>query len=432
MIATPGTKYLDLPARRMWQREAFDLNKMNRFQVLLCHRGAGKTFGIADFMTRMAMTNRDIHLVYAAPVFKLILRSFWQHMLKITRSMPDVNPNRQDMAFHFGLTNSTIWCISLSDVESQRGIHPAILCCDESQDIDTDDFKSVLFPTLHNAYLANPEHGRLIVSGTAKYSDNLLADAHVWANDGSQPLWSEQVWSIYDTKLYTNEYIDTVLKPTLTEQEFNQEFLCQFEFSDDLLVYRNYSEVVNLRQDIPIPPDATLHIGLDFNVSPMSAEIGIAYKDGLYVFDEIAINNSNTEQMAVEILNRYPNRKILIHPDQSGRSRKTSSVTDTDFTILRKFKLNIFERPGGNLPVLEGVRNVNMMLKNAAGQTSLYVHPRCKILRRGLKTLRYKEGTSIVDEKNYAEHATACLRYLCNYFAPYVGRRQATTTGFRL
>ena len=89
------------------------------------------------------------------------------------------------------------------------------------------------------------------------------------------------------------------------------------------LVYKSFS-VENYAADIE-DAGGPLMVGMDFNVSPMTCVIGQRVVDQLHLFDEISVNDSNTEEMAREIRERYPDRPITVYPDPSGNSRKTSA-----------------------------------------------------------------------------------------------------------
>ena len=90
-----------------------------------------------------------------------------------------------------------------------------------------------------------------------------------------------------------------------------------------------------------------LYVGMDFNVDPMCAVIGVKAVDELHILDEIEIRNSGTEEMAQEVLARIEtaewvderqNRTTIVCPDPSGNARKTSApVGQTDFTILKRY-----------------------------------------------------------------------------------------------
>ena len=80
-----------------------------------------------------------------------------------------------------------------------------------------------------------------------------------------------------------------------------------------------------------------LHIGMDFNVDPMSACVGQIEKDKVYFVDEVIIYGSNTDEMVQEIRDRYGTKmQIFIYPDPASRQRKTSAGGRTDLSILTK------------------------------------------------------------------------------------------------
>jgi len=79
----------------------------------------------------------------------------------------------------------------------------------------------------------------------------------------------------------------------------------------------------------------TYHIGMDFNVNPMSATVSYLENGNLYTFDEIKLMSSNTFNMVDVLKSRYPNKKLLIYPDMSGEHKHTSSSI-SDFAILIK------------------------------------------------------------------------------------------------
>ena len=144
-----------------------------------------------------------------------------------------------------------------------------------------------------------------------------------------------------------------------------------------------------------------LLVGMDFNVSPMTATISRKVVDELHLFDEVVLMDSNTEQMAREIRNRYPEpRSIIVYPDPAGNSRKTSSpVGQTDFAILRQFGFKI-DAPKAHSLVADRINNVNALCCNAQGRRRLRVNPsRCRFVVAALESMTYKPETSIPDER---------------------------------
>lgn len=91
-------------------------------------------------------------------------------------------------------------------------------------------------------------------------------------------------------------------------------------------------------QKIPLPP---LHIGMDFNIGKMAAIIHMIDGDGPIAVDEI-INVDDTETMTNIIKERYPEFKIHVYPDSSGKNRSHANIAaDTDLTLLRKAGFNV-------------------------------------------------------------------------------------------
>ena len=62
--------------------------------------------------------------------------------------------------------------------------------------------------------------------------------------------------------------------------------------------------------------------------------------DTLHQWDEIAVKNSNTDEVAMMLRERFPNRRIVCFPDPTGRARKTSAGL-TDHGILKKYGLEV-------------------------------------------------------------------------------------------
>lgn len=196
------------------------------------------------------------------------------------------------------------------------------------------------------------------------------------------------------------------------------------------LVYKSFS-TDNYAPDVDDDGASPLLIGMDFNVDPMTAVIGKRVVDQLHLFDEISLSDSNTEQMAKEIRERYPYpRKITVYPDPSGNSRKTSAPAgQTDFAILRSFDMTVLA-PKAAPPVVDRINDVNALCKSANGTLRFFVNPsRCSRIVTALENLPYKKDTSQPNESATAPdgtqmiHITDALGYLVHTEFPIVIRR---------
>lgn len=128
------------------------------------------------------------------------------------------------------------------------------------------------------------------------------------------------------------------------------------------------------------PLTAPLYIGMDFNVGRMSAVVAMkpTVTEGdnnlkqLYIMEEFA-NLADTPAMINAIHARFPHRTIIIYPDASGRSRKSTDASKSDIALLRSagFRINA---PKKNPPVRQRVLSMNTMFLNGEGERNLFIN----------------------------------------------------------
>lgn len=156
---------------------------------------------------------------------------------------------------------------------------------------------------------------------------------------------------------------------------------------------------------------AEILVGMDFNVDPMSAVIGVRVVDEFHVLDAIEVFTSNTHEMAQEIRDRYPDRHVVVCPDPAGKQRKTSAAGKTDFSILESFGFEV-RSPNAAPAVRDRVNNTNTMFHDdRTGRRRVKVHPRAKPLVTALMNQVFKEGTSI-PQKGKFDHMPDAIGYL--------------------
>ncbi len=246
---------------------------------------------------------------------------------------------------------------------------------------------------------------------------NWAKNLYDYAKSGEDENWQAWTFTTADGGNVALSEIEAA-KRELPERTFKQEYLASFETLSNR-VYSNFDRSLNVTSDLPDPIEQReLYVGIDFNVNPITAAIGIKAVDQLLILDEISIENSNTTELAQEIKRRYPNHKIRVYPDPAGRARKTSAAGGvTDFTILEQFGF-ITIAPKAHDPVADRINNVQAMLCNAAGTRRLFIHPRCKELIKGLDGMTYKKDTNLPDKSLGLDHITDALGYLVSYEFP--------------
>lgn len=206
-------------------------------------------------------------------------------------------------------------------------------------------------------------------------------------------------------------------KLIMTPEEFAQEYGAEFVNIYQGKAYHAFS-VRNMVTENPISTEAVhpmlpVIVGLDFNVNPMAWTLSQKRVDTFYVFDEIFIKNTHTEQAARVLVERliehHPHIKkvgVILCGDASGNANKTSASGKTDYDLVCMALdeagipwTNV--TPDANPPVKDRVNTVNSKLCNANNEVNLFIHERCKNLRKDFERVAWKEGATgaILDQK---------------------------------
>lgn len=210
-------------------------------------------------------------------------------------------------------------------------------------------------------------------------------------------------------------------KKTLPQKMFAQEYLASFETMTNL-VYESYDKVNNICKKQSYWGMGDIHVGMDFNVNPMTATIAVIEpnengEDTAYFFDEIVLPNSNTYEMAREIRNKYPLADVYVYPDPTGKKRQTSSVGSTDFTILEEAGFNVLA-PYAPYKTKDKINTVNTCFCNANGEHHAYIaQGTCPNLKKCIEGYTYKENGDF-DKSQGFDHITDAMAYFLNFKFP--------------
>jgi hypothetical protein len=176
-----------------------------------------------------------------------------------------------------------------------------------------------------------------------------------------------------------------------------------------------------------------IYWGTDFNVSIMAGVLGSRVGDTLHIWDELAVQQSNTDEVCTLLRQRFPDRRIIAYPDPTGSARKTSSAGKTDHDIIRRYGFQCVS-PKAPWAVKDKINATNWMIRTADGHLKLFIHPRCKHTIKALKNVTYKQGADdyVIDKTAGIEHWTDGLGYLIlGAFNPLY-QRTGKSTGIRI
>jgi len=376
----------------------------SRFRVAVTGRRFGKTYCAIRELCKAAAA-QDRECLYVAPSYRMAKGIAWEQIkdkLKQLRWLEQSNEAELTLRLRSG---SKIYLKGCEAKDALRGKGYDFICLDEYQDMDPTVWTEVLRPTLSD------RKGKALFIGTPRGIGSFSYEMYSMAQSTAD--WSSFKYTTAQGGIVTEEEIEQA-KRDLDIKTFEQEYYATFNTYSGM-VYYNFDREHTVQQlTVDVPQE--IHAGMDFNIDPFSVAIGIIKGDTLYIFDEINMKGSNTDDVCDEIKRRYPTAKINIYPDPAGRNRNTASAGRSDLTILRNAGFNVYVRHT-HTAVRDRINAVNSKLKNAKSQRTCFVSPKCTQVIKSLERMTYKEETNVV-HKDGNEHMADAVGYLIDYIWP--------------
>ena len=351
---------------------------------------------------------------YVAPTFKMAKEIAWSNLKEMLNSFNWIEDiNETTMSIRIRKTNSVISLKGADNYDALRGSGLNFLILDEFADIDKKAWFEVLRASVADTL------GDVLMCGTPKGYGNWSYEMYLKGKQDDH--WGSYQYTTVQGGMVSKEEIEQA-KQDIDIRTFRQEFEGTFENYAGS-VYYNFHPVESVI-DRQIDWEKPLHIGMDFNVDPMSACVTQIEKDKIYAVDEIIIYSSNTDEMCQEIRDRYGSKaQIFIYPDPASRQRKTSAGGRTDLSILQNagFKVKVKHK---HPSIRDRVNAVNAKLKDSKGTRHIFVSKSCKTMIKGLQRQIYKENTNIPDKEQGFDHMNDALGYLIDYIKPLTSNVQ--------
>jgi len=381
------------------------INNESRFRVLVTGRRFGKTFLAINELAKFA-SKPNQKVWYVAPTYRQAKAICWNVLKEKMIYHKWVKAiNHSDLTITLK-NNSTITLRGSDNEQSLRGVGLNFLCIDEFADVNKEAWFEVLRPTLsdtkgHALFCGSPR-------GFGNWSYELFKQGET-NND-----WASFKYTTIEGGNVDKDEVEQA-KQDLDIRTFQQEYEATFvNYSG--MIYYNFSRESNIIEKYQ-KETAILHIGLDFNVDPMSAVVCVIINEKIIVVDEIQIYSSNTQEMCDEIKNRYKNKQIVVYPDPSARQRKTSAGGFTDLSILKNAGFDVKCKNTAPL-IRDRINAVNAKLKNVNGKNSLFIVKSCKNVIKSIERQIYKEGTHVPDKDSGYDHMNDALGYLIEFNFP--------------
>lgn len=211
-------------------------NSLKRFNVLVCHRRMGKTVMVLNEIIDQALRNErhNPQYFYIAPTFGAAKRISWQYFKDFTKNIPGVEVNESELKVTIARPHKEdrilIQLLGAENPDAIRGIYADGVAIDEAGVMARDLWATVVRPALSDRL------GWAIFIGTAK-GHNLFYDLYTFACTGYWPDgekreeapedWYGAMFKASDTGIIPLSELEAA-KQTMTEAEFNQEYMCDF------------------------------------------------------------------------------------------------------------------------------------------------------------------------------------------------------------
>ena len=381
-------------------------NDRHRFKVVIAGRRFGKSYlAIRELCYNARMPDKTVwYLTSSYRAAKMIVWKPLKKQLLELKWVEKINESTLEIT----LKNGSIISLKGSDnPDSLRGASLSYCVIDEVAEVDPELFYEVIRPAL-----ADQQGGALFI-GTPKGKSNWSYDLFTNQLDYAEQ-WASWQFTTLEGGFVSASEIEAARRD-MSDRQFRQEFEATFETFEGRIAW-SFERDKNV-MIIKDPDTQVLHIGVDFNVSPITAAIFVRHNDDMLQIDEVMMHSSNTQELADEIKNRYPRSRIFAYPDPSGRARKTAAGGATDFTILQNAGFTV-KAPYRHNAVKDRINSFNARLCSSDSVRHLFIDPKCKHTIECLDKYQFKTDTQIPDKDHGWDHMFDAASYCVDFLFP--------------
>ena len=203
---------------RPLQREIH--SRLQRFNVLNCHRRFGKTVFAINEMVKQVLTceHPNARAAYIAPFRSQAKTIAWEYLQEFTRVIPGMKYNQSELRADFpNGARITLW--GADNYNSLRGIYLDFAVIDEVAQIAPSLWSKVVRPAL-----ADRKGGCLFI-GTPFGMSNQFYELYEAA--GERDNWYRATYKADDTKIIDQEELHAA-RIEMSPEEYEQEFNCSW------------------------------------------------------------------------------------------------------------------------------------------------------------------------------------------------------------
>jgi hypothetical protein len=398
-LKLPVEGYLDLLNIEPIPSQIALINAINnpkyRFVCAALSRRQGKTY-ISNVIGQLMALIPSTHILLMSPNYSLsqisfdLQRNLIKHFdLEVTRD------NAKERIIELS-NGSTIRMGSINQVDSCVGRSYDLIIFDEAALVDgRDAFNIALRPTL------DKENSKALFISTPRGRNNWFADFYNRGYNDEYPEWISIRASYHENPRHSPTDI-VEAKKTMSEAEFSQEYLADFNVYEGQVWNFDYKECTSDLSEIDIAK-MDVFAGLDVGYKDPTAFCVIGYewdKQKYYLIDEYMDAERTTEQHATIIRGLMEKWDIdWIYIDSAAQQTRFDFAQNFDISTINAKK-----------SILDGIGHVAAIVDN----NNLVVDQRCSHVLQALDQYQWDPNPNLMREKpkhNEYSHMADALRY---------------------
>lgn len=406
-------------------KQAEIMSSKKRFRIVNAGRRFGKSYLAGYEMLAQALNKDNSVIWYIAPTLPMARKIMWDGWLRTNVPKEYIEKcNEQMMVMRFK-NGSIIYCLTADDPDSLRGTGIDLMVIDEAAMIKDPDFWETIRPNLADAH----HDGKCLIISTPK-GYNWFYDLFQKAKYDSKykKSWDCFQYTTIEGGNVTKEELEEA-RASMSKKMFEQEFYASFETMSNRIYY-NFDRTLNSCEEEDWFGTGDVHVGIDFNVNPMTAACFVMTRNKkgepiAIEFDEIVEPNSDTQDLSNKLKAKFPYATIYAYPDPTCHKRQTNAIGGvSDFDILQKNGF-IVCCPNHPYASKDKWNTVNTALCNANGERHLFiVKEKCPHTRKSLEGYVFKESNkSEPDKSSGLDHISDAFAYFVNYTLPMQSRK---------
>ena len=304
-----------------------------KFPAMVAGYGAGKTEAGIIRALKLKFDNPDLNIGYYLPTYDLIKQIVFPRFEELLTQYGYkyfLNTSDKELVI-YGMKGKFIFR-TMDKPERIIGYEHAHAICDELDTLKIDKAAEVWRKIVARNRQKLP-HGERNTVGVVTTPEGYR---FVYARWKKAPLRASQIIkaSTYSNiKNLPEDYIET-LKDTFPEQQLQAYLEGEFVNMTQGSVYPDFDRDLN-NCGTTVEDKETLHIGVDFNVGQMAATVHVFRDEETHAVDELVMY-LDTPALIEAIKTKYPGHRIVVYPDASGKSRKTTNASESDLALLRQ------------------------------------------------------------------------------------------------